>query len=607
VVQRHAALVRSPMRCHGYILGVLVALAAACGQAADPLAGRYALALDSHANLPQGAQPFDVALRAQLELASTRTPGLYSARLVAPRFEATAEQAGDFARLADELAKPFAVRVEAGRVVEHRVSRGLGAFAVATLRSITAALQRPDPAAQGASVREWDSTGEYEARYAANETGFIKQKLRYTRLLGAQLLGSGQLPAVTSSRADLLLADGRLQRVVSQERIGSPLVQGLTLDVDNRVELTRRGDGVPAPGDGALATLDTAVKADQPYLDAVPRAAFDAARDDGRSIEALIAALAATQASDRGHPDAADGAALSKDEEKQRTDELGDRLDAFSALVGKLRADPSAVTPVIAAVQSDSPVARKLMSALVAAGHGDTLVAFARDASRDVKKRRVALSALVRSQNPTPAACDLLLSLLGDDAFEEHTRYGLGTYARRLREQGHSERAAELVKPLFDELAQARDENRRLTLLRGIANAASPVALPAVRSDLTSPNPRLREGAIYALSMVKGGDVDAVFAERLRAEPEPKLRELMLMRMAQHRPPSATLVRAMEQMLADPTQAAHWPSIVRALAPWQRDVPAARRLLERTARAHQDASLRAAARASVAGGERKPA
>src|SRR5690242_17343722 len=106
------------MRALTTMLGLLVVLGSGCSEAADPLAGRYELSLDSHANLPAGAKPFDVKLRAQLELAATDTAGLYGARLVAPHFEADAPLAEDFARLAAELARPFAVRVEAGHVVE---------------------------------------------------------------------------------------------------------------------------------------------------------------------------------------------------------------------------------------------------------------------------------------------------------------------------------------------------------------------------------------------------------------------------------------------------------------------------------------------------------
>lgn len=572
-----------------------------------PLAGRYDLALIAHATMPQGADPFDVNLRAELELAPTASADVYLGRLLEARFEANAEQASDFERLRAELERPFAVRFENGRVVEHRLSGKPTGFAVATLRAITAGLQRP-PAAfdEKTSLREFDSTGEYEARYARTAQGYRKEKLRYTRLLGAGQVLSQQIPEIQSAQVELVFAAERLERVVSREVIRAPLMNGLAIEVENQLRLTRKLAQIETASDAALAALALSVKAEDAYVDPPPLAALGQARDDGRSVAELIAALEAAQAPSEGLYGAVNGQSVSPETAQTQEKELADRMSAFSVLVGKLRADEAAAEQVMAAVRAGSPAGRQLMSALVSSGRSAGLIAYARDASVEVVNRRAAVSALIRSEHPSPAEIDLLLSLLSDDAFEEHVRYGLGTFARRLRDQGEPERAKALVRPLLDELAKTDNQRRRIILLRGLANAGSPLVVPAVRGDLVSEVVVLREAAIYALALVPGDEVDAIYAERLRVEPEKHLRELLLSRIAQHRPPSEKLLRALDDLLADEGAAPLWKSIVYVLAPWRTKVEGARALLEKTAQSHRDGALREAARAAIASDERKP-
>jgi hypothetical protein len=581
------------------LLGCALALLAACANggagAAALEAGHYELSLESHAKMPEGAAPFDVKLRAGLELRVSATPEWLVAQLVEPRFEAGAEQAGDFAKLADEIGKPFALHVEAGRVTEHRFAAGLSGFAVAMLRSITAPLQLPGANAE--LVREWDSTGEYEARYTPAVQGLRKQKLRYVRLLGSAPKAEQSLPVVHSSRVDLVLASGRVQRVDSRELVSSPLLQGTTIEVDNRVLLTFRAE---LPGNTPLAALaGNVMRVDQPYFDAVPRAAFDAARVEGSTVAELITKLERSELPAEGNFGTVNGQAIDAQHQKESEASMASRFAVFSALVAKLRMDEQAVEAVLGAIRQDSPAARQLMAALVNADRSSGLIGFARDTTLPLPRRRSVVGALLRSEHPSEAACELLLSLLGDEAFVEHSRYGLGTFARHLREQGEVARAEQLVQPLLTELASTQDERRRLTLLRGLANAGSHAALTAVRGDLVSDSAVLREAAIYALALVPGPEVDAVYSQRLGIEPENAILELILSSVAQHRPPSAELVRAMQGVLQDQARSAHWQSTLKALSVWQAEVPAARELLQRIARSHQDASLRAAAQATV--------
>jgi hypothetical protein len=546
------------------VLGWLFAGCAERDSTAAPRTGRYSLALTSHAEMPRGAAPFDVALKAELVLAPGAQAEWLEARLEKPRFDASIEQSADFARLSRELERPFAVRFEEGRVVEHRFEAGLGAFAAALLRSIIATLQLPHGSSSSAAVREWDSTGEYEARYRRTARGFEKQKLRYLRLLGAPQGGRMQLPEVSHAQLELSFEGAELARVVSRETVRSPLLQDAAIDVDTRIELVRVG---PAPL--LASSAGKAVRAEQPYLDPTPRAAFDRARADGRDAAALIAALEAEQRAADDMLGSVNGQAVPAATRDSREKALGSRLATFSSLVGVLRADETAAASVLAAIAAGSRAEPSLMSALVSSGRTAGLIALARDAGMALERRRAAVSALLRNDRPSAADCALLLSLLPDPDFEEHARFGLGSFARRLREQGQAQRAEELVAPLFAELATATAERQRVTLLRALANAASPAALPAVSGDLESESRALREAAIHALAMVPGTDVDAVYARRLAAERDAQLRELILGRIAQHRAASPVLVAALERLLRDDAMAVHRTSAQRALSAMQ--------------------------------------
>jgi hypothetical protein len=540
------------MRTLTMLLCALALVAGGCGESeALPPVGRYALSLDSHAELARGASPFDVKLQASLTLAPSGEPGWLAGTIEAPRFDASEETSADFQRLATELVRPFAVHFQAGRVVEHRFAGGTSAFAAALLRSVTAAMQLPAGTAGDSVAREWDSTGEYEAAYEHTAGGFAKTKRSYTRLHGPAA-ASQQLPEVRSARVELTLEEGALERVVSRETIRSPLLGGTAIEVANHVELSRLGALSERVALGANLGSPTGV--DQPYLDPTPRQAFAHARADGRSVAELIPALEKLEG------------AVARDSREQG---MNARFSAFSALVGQVRSETSAEGQLLAAIRASSPATPSLASALVASGRTAGLIELARDAAAGVSQRRAALSALLRTDSPAEAECELLLSLLSDPAFAEHSRYGLGTFARKLRERGQAERAARLVAPLLAELAHTTEQRQRIILLRGLANAAAPGALAAVRGDLVSSSRSLREGAIHALAMVPGAEVDAAYAERLAHEKDASLRELVLSRIAQHRAPSPALVAALEQLLRDEAASAQWPSARKVLASWQ--------------------------------------
>jgi hypothetical protein len=581
----------------------LWSLVAACGERPSETSlreGRYRLSLTAHTAMPEGAAPFDVKLESTLEISPLDESGALALRLVEPRFAAEEAQRADFAKAAQDLSAPFVVRFAEGRVVEHRVRPGIGAFAVATLRSITAALQAPPEGAR--STLEWDSTGQYQADYVASESGYEKRKVRYAQLLGLAT-ASTSLPQVASASTRVRVRDGAIQSVHSHEVVRSPLLQGLTIDVTSDLTLVRVGSRGGAVDAASVRALSLVLKSSDAHVDPVPRRAFDAARVAGRSFGELVAALEASAVSNKtGAYAAVNGAGVSDVQRADRETRLEKQFDAYGALVSMLRSDATKVVTATSAIRDHSRAARQLMSALVAAGHGDVLHAFVQDASLELATRRGAASALLRSELPSAATVALFTQLLADADFEEHARYGLGLFSRRLREQGQAKPAEELVSLLLTELPAAKAERHRVILLRALSNAGHPSARAAIKPFIVAESRAVREAAIEALTLDSDAEVDALYAQRLRDEQDPRVHELILRRIVQHRKPTRAVTEALSYVLAQEALHSSWRSAVDLLVAWRHTAPDALALLREVEQHSPDPTLRQLAAQHLARG-----
>ena len=206
------------------------------------------------------------------------------------------ESSGGDAKLAglvQDLQRPWVIELKGGLVDAIRVPSGVLAAAVGIERTLAAALQFAPPPSAGA--RQWDAaesdaTGRYAVTYRAlAEPGrFSKQKLRYDSLLfglsnvrpGVQLAPSGSgkadLPEVTSSSAEIELADGRIRSSHDEEQTRAMVTTGtsvsskttltLTLTAADQAspppEVARAGDGCgPSRRHRSLRAPDAAAQA----------------------------------------------------------------------------------------------------------------------------------------------------------------------------------------------------------------------------------------------------------------------------------------------------------------------------------------------------------
>ena len=548
----------------------------------------YDLSLVTTTELP--SQPsFELTLTGKLELSVLAVDAdrvELAMRLREPKLVARGVASDPaLGRIEQDLAKPAWFELAGGTVSKERFAPDLAPEAVATERSLVAVLQLPSHA--GAenpwTATELDGTGRYRARYTvgrASSTGttVTKQRIAYEDLLATGKLGSfdrsGWLPRVIRSELALHLDGGQLESIHGQEQLevpvlGSKIVSRFVLDLalksavdaphlaETRNEIVASTREV-APGSayGAVAAHDR----------------FDRIRAGDQRFEDVVQALAREGAasSDTKAIGQVNGVPVPDTDGNQSKARVGRRLEMFSSLVALLRQAPENIARTTQLIDAGSPISSELVDALGSAG---TLLAqaalceIALDSSRARMLRGAAATSLIRLEQPGPATIGTLQALAQDPVLTDFGVFGLGSAARRLRDQGDVASADRLASDLVQRLQVARDDRVRIQALRGIANSAYPGAVEAIKPFLKAKERNVRSAAVEALQLVRTPAADALVAETA-TDAESAIVRNTAVRVAAARAPSNVLVEALTHLALNEPDDSTRQRAVEVIARW---------------------------------------
>jgi hypothetical protein len=449
-------------------------------------------------------------------------------------------------KLADELnSAGFFFELRAGLLRDMRVPKSASPLVVNTFRTIASALQvarsasdRPDYVAT-----EYDSTGKYRAAYRLDAGGALqKQKLAYVELLGAPATGTAStlriVPRIQRADGQLTLtADGRPQQVSWHEEL---LLDGAQTPVASTTILTLSGGAsepsTAAAHDAAYASMFV-LPASEAYGKVSPEA-LDQSRIAGLTFEKAVSRLeelARKMPPQSGEGEPTDPKAAASVEESK----------LFIGLAAILRQQPATVPALVQKIRAKSPASPLLVDALGSASSPaaqDALIELLNAPSTPAAQRNQITKVLGRVTVPTERSVAALQQLLLKEPWSRKALFGLGTFARRLRDAGETERAAEVGEFLVKKLDAATTPSALVTMLRAIANSGYAGALPKVVPLLTDAREQVRVDAVRALQSMKAPQVDDLIVARLQGDAANAVR-LSAIQAAQVRVPTDVLVQ----------------------------------------------------------------
>lgn len=473
---------------------------------------------------------FRLAIVATLQLAVVQADAislLVEAVLLDPRVEIGAMDRAATQRVAGLLAQPFYLQMApSGQLRGLRLRSGHTAFTRGLLKALIANLQyvRTD-AKEGATwtSREFDATGEYEARYerSADRRHCRKERLRYTQVSTAQ----GLLPVSSLGKLQ-----GKLQVQLELDPGADPAAELIGLRGEESLQVDP-GPGMPQVSSEGRFSLR--------YVQSRAIADSDARAARALSGEYEVVAMAQTEldpeSERRGDEQLARGASFS--ELLARIDALGatgdgaERAELLSRVAAVLRLQPTAATQAQQAIAAGAAEAttRTLLGALGAAGSVPTqsaLVAMAESAalSPDVRSNAVAMLGL--GDHPSDATVASLSKLAGDrDVDVRNTAaLALGNAALAQRRAGQVGESEQATDELLAKLAAATTTDEQILYLQALGNAGDARALPAIQTALTAPDEELRSAAVTALRFIAAEPVDALIANALLRDPSARVR-----------------------------------------------------------------------------------
>jgi hypothetical protein len=572
----------------------------------------YDLSLVTSTELP--AQPdFALVLTATLELSVlSRNADHVELSMVLrdPKLVAkTGAQDPALGRIQQDLAKPAWFELAGGRVSKERFAPDLAPEAVATERSLVAALQLPSPAGSEApwTTTELDGTGRYRARYAIAPAGsagttVTKQRIAYEDLLAVGKLGSldrqGLLPKVIHSELVLQLDRGQLARIHGEEQLETPVLGSKVVGRSSLDLQLRRAVDAPDLGDmrDALLASTRDVAPDSAYGAAPARNRFDRLRAGDQRFEDVVQALAREGAA-AGEATAIgqrNGVPVPEEDAARSKQRLGRRLELFSSLVALLRQAPENVARTRQLIDSGSPSSIELVDVLGSAGTPlaqAALCEIALDPTRARPLRGAAATSLIRLEQPAPATIATLQALVQDPVLTDFGVFGLGSASRRLREQGDIATADRLASDLVEQLQVAPDDRARIQHLRGIANSAYPGAVAAIEPFLKAKQRHVRAAAVEALRLVRTPAADALVAATT-ADTESSIVRNTAVRVAATRAPSDVLVEALKRLALDEPDDATRQHAVEVIARWLPRRDDLRLVLEQVSRSDRQQPIR---------------
>jgi hypothetical protein len=584
----------------------------------------YEVDLASEALLGPDNSMLDFDLKARLELRPRRQDGSnveLAATLRDPSFTSRAgKEQARFDDLQKELSRPFAFTLSQGRLHEVRLPRGASDFAASICRTLSAAVQfSAGPSPADWTAEETDATGKYVAEYhALPEAGrYSKKKLRYApvsaptrataRSLVAGLPSVEVVPAVAASSGEIdVEGDGRLTAVSQHDELLVTVMQASPIRSKTSLSLrfAQQTENAPAPDWDQLVAETVKVAAGEPYVGPARKLDLDAARIGGLTFEEALKQLEAQEQDPKKKElwSQQGGEALSPDERAEREGHAREEAHVFIALAALIRQEPATVGKVVAKVKQGSLATKALLDALASANTDaaqSALVKLVTDAKLDKELRTRAASSLIRVRLPSAQAVDALAPLLDDRLLGVHATFGLGTFARRLREAGEGARSDKISRVLVERLRTVKLNSERMVVLRGIANSAFVGALDAVRPYLADQDPSVRLAAVQSLRRMNHPDAHALIAERLEKDATPKVRVAAL-EAAANVPAASSLLRdAVARAATNALDVHSRLEAVRILGRWLGDHAELRVTLERAAETDSEAVVREAAKAAL--------
>jgi hypothetical protein len=546
-----------------------------------------------------------------LELTTLRGNGAkleFIARVIGARLTSTAGTGSEaLDNIAKELDQPYAFVLDGGKLTGFRLPSAASAMATGFRRSIAAALQFV--AASGRTrpwtSTEYDATGEYLAQYSRGVVAgsFAKKKLRYTRLTAAQsapgLFRSASFtPEVVRSDTQLAFGNGQLQAFRQTEELRTPLGNSAAMTSRTQTSLNLRSTRAAQPRELQPPAGDAVIiGAHEPSRVSGLEPVLDQARSANMTVDEAIAALERVE-----RPDTfAAAAATSGKDGSDDVSRLRESSGPFIALKTLVRSDDGAVATVVKKIESTGRAHGVLLDALGAAGTDPAqaaLVRFATNAkARDELRARAAMS-LIRTERAAPATIDALVMLADDPKLSTYGLYGLGTAARRLRDQAAVALADRAATFLVRRLDEAKSDSERIHVLRGIANSGYNGALPSVRPLLTHRSGTIRAAAVESLRLMTDPSVEPLILEHLDRSSDSSLRRAAL-NAIKVREPSSALIVGVTRFVRTSSDPYARMRAVELLSRWLPKHPELKPVLEEVAAREERSRIREAAQVAL--------
>ncbi len=504
-----------------------------------------------------------------------------------------------------------------GKLGELRIPKGQSPLVTNSYRSVASALQfahaRGDAKKYGAE--EFDTTGRAVVEYEADTDPSLwkKKKLRYLSVLGAskpvELSGIPLLPDVTSDGRVRLSPTGRPLSVDLRETM---LVQGAQMPIRSEVTVSLSSSAehpAPSPTPDWQAKLASAERlpADRAAGVAAPVENLDAARIGSLTFEQILSGLeqnTKAKSARKAQRDLADkdtSGSVTDEEQAERETELHEDSRLFFALAAMFRSEPRTIGRAVKAIHEKSPAARSLMDALSSSGSDaaqEALVTLTETKSVGDDTRDYAAIALSRTATPSLSSIRAFKALLRADPFGRPGLYGLGTFARRLRDEGKASEANKLGEFLVARLKQAKNDTDLVTVLRSIANSGYAPGLRSVTPYLADDRDKVRSAAVRALQSMRDPQVDGIIASRLKEDASSVVR-LSALDAARVREPSPVLTEALANVATEAADTHVRFRAVELMISWLPRSPALRATLELVAKNDAEPKVRNRAQAAL--------
>lgn len=579
----------------------------------------FAIEMESALGFEGGQVLLSFDLEAALELDVRRVgEELYEFLLTIPdvRFRKTSQPNDPkFDELAAELKRPFGFRIEHGKLRSVQVDKQWSSFAASIARTIAAAYQIPeqiptteqppqaDQAAKSWEVTEVDTTGDYRVKYELTQQGLSKKKLEYTDLK-VDIIQFGTLkarlsPKIKKSSGTLNFdAKGRLVSFEYEEGIDTPMNGVATLLSKTKLTM-RRIEGGSREVRDFKATLSNHrdFDASEPYTGPI-NTDYTKLRIGGYTYETALAEIRRQQTDPKNRSLLAARnmqKAKSELEKREQQSRLQKRAQVFRAMQGILASQPQHVPDAVREVRAKGPAARTLIDALSAADTPEAVAALTellQDKTISTDWRAAVSSGLVRADHVSPEAVEALQDTLSEPQLRVYALYGLGTIARRLREDGESSRSEAIVAVLVRELqSSSASVSTVVQPLRGLANAGSASALNAVLPHLKSESETVRGAAVAALRLMDESQVDSLLVEALLNDKKKSVRRAAGEAIALRKPSSVLTTGVQNAVTSDPDVKLR-EQLLKLVIDWLPDRPELQTALEAVAKDDRRESLR---------------